>query len=55
MTRCSRHFHQIIITVAERFLVAREAGDFYAAAAWCAPVLELQDLDGSWFVDRATL
>jgi hypothetical protein len=41
-------------SVVASFLASRDAGDWLAAAAACAPVLELQDVDGSWFVDRPT-
>jgi hypothetical protein len=42
------------IEVVDRFLAARNAGDYSAAAGWCAALLELQDIDGSWFVDTGT-
>jgi hypothetical protein len=41
-------------SVVETFLAARDAGDWPAAAEACASLLELQDVDGSWFVDRPT-
>jgi hypothetical protein len=33
---------------------ARNAGDYWGAAGWCAALLELQDVDGSCFVETAT-
>lgn len=42
------------LTVTENYLLARDSGDLWGAADWCADLLELQDVDGSWFVDRAT-
>jgi hypothetical protein len=38
--------------VVANYLLARDMGDFAAAATWCAPLLELQDADESWFVDQ---
>jgi hypothetical protein len=42
------------LVVVESFLAARNAQDPWGAAAWCAPLLELQDVDGQWFVDPPT-
>src|SRR6187431_1022394 len=42
------------LAVVEEFLLARGMGDAWGATAWCAPVLELQDVDGSWWVDPPT-
>ena len=42
------------LSVVDTFLAARNAGDYWAAAGECAPLLELQDIDGSWFVETAT-
>lgn len=42
------------IEVVDRFLAARAVDDYAAAASWCAALLELQDIDGSWFVDTDT-
>jgi hypothetical protein len=42
------------LTVVETFLLARNSGDPSAATLWCASWLELQDVDGSWFVDPPT-
>ncbi len=42
------------LTVVESYLLARESGDLWGAAGWCTDLLELQDVDGSWFVDAAT-
>jgi hypothetical protein len=39
--------------VVEDFLGTRGAGDVWGAAGQCAALLELQDVDGSWFVDTA--
>jgi hypothetical protein len=39
------------VAIVESFLLARSMGDFWEAAGWCASLLELQDSDGSWFVD----
>jgi hypothetical protein len=39
--------------VVESFLAARDARGSWGAASWCADLLELQDVDGSWFVDTA--
>jgi hypothetical protein len=38
-------------TIVESFLLARNMADFSGAASWCAPLLELQDQDGQWYVD----
>jgi hypothetical protein len=38
----------------ESFPAARNAGDVFGATGWCAAVLELQDIDGQWFVDEPT-
>jgi hypothetical protein len=40
--------------VVEQFLLARGTGDVHAAATWLAPLLELQDVDGQWFIDTPT-
>jgi hypothetical protein len=40
--------------VVDHFLATRNAGDYWGAAGECAALLELQDVDGSWFVDGAT-
>jgi hypothetical protein len=40
--------------VVESFLAARNVGDAFGATGWCAPMLELQDIDGQWFVDEPT-
>jgi hypothetical protein len=42
------------LVVVENFLADRAAGDAWGAAGWCAPLLELQDVDGEWFVDGPT-
>jgi hypothetical protein len=42
------------VTVVENFLLARDTGDPFGAASWCAALLELQDVDGQWFVDTPT-
>jgi hypothetical protein len=42
------------LEVVASFLAARDAGDAAAAAEWCAPLLELHDVDGQWFVDVPT-
>ncbi len=42
------------VTVVENFLLARDTGDPLGAAGWCAALLELQDVDGQWFVDTPT-
>jgi hypothetical protein len=42
-------------SVVDRFLKAREAHDHWGAASQCADLLELQDVDGSWFVDVPTM
>ncbi len=42
------------VTVVENFLVARDTGDPLGAVSWCAALLELQDVDGQWFVDTPT-
>ena len=42
------------LAVVENFLLARDMRDIGGAAIWCAPLLELQDVDGSWFVDPPT-
>jgi hypothetical protein len=42
------------LVVVENFLTARVAGDPWGATGWCAPLLELQDVDGQWFVDAPT-
>jgi len=42
------------LVVVEHFLAARDARDADAAMDWCAPLLELQDVDGSWFTDAPT-
>jgi len=42
------------VTIVENYLLARDSGDVWSAAGWCAELLELQDVDGSWFVDAAT-
>ena len=41
------------VTIVENYLLARDSGDLWGAAGWCADLLELQDVDGSWFVDTA--
>jgi hypothetical protein len=38
----------------ESFLAARNAGEVFGATGWCAAVLEIQDIDGQWFVDEPT-
>jgi hypothetical protein len=43
------------LVVVESFLAARNAGGPFGATGWCAAVLELQDIDGQWFVDEPTL
>jgi len=40
--------------VVESFLAARDARDPFGATGWCAATLELQDIDGQWFVDEPT-
>jgi len=40
------------LVVVQNFLAAREARDAGAAATWCAALLELQDVDGQWFIDE---
>jgi hypothetical protein len=40
--------------VVEHFLLARDRRDPWGAAVWCDPLLELQDVDGSWFIDTPT-
>jgi hypothetical protein len=40
--------------VVESFLAARNARDPFGATGWCAAMLELQDIDGQWFVDEPT-
>jgi hypothetical protein len=42
------------LTIVEDFLVARNTGDFAGAAQLCAPLLELQDQDGQWYIDTPT-
>src|SRR4029077_14079873 len=42
------------VTIVENYLLARDSGDVWGAAGWCADLLERQDVDGSWFVDAAT-
>jgi hypothetical protein len=42
------------LAVVENFLLARDMRDPAGAAVWCAPLLELQDVDGSWFIDTPT-
>ena len=42
------------VTIVENYLLARDSGDLWGAAGWCGDLLELQDVDGSWFVDAAT-
>jgi hypothetical protein len=42
------------LAVVENFLLARDMRDPWGAAGWCAALLELQDVDGSWFVDTPT-
>ena len=42
------------LAVVEQFLLARDVGDAWGATAWCAPVLELHDVDGSGWVDPPT-
>jgi hypothetical protein len=42
------------LVVVENFLTARAAGDPWGATEWCAPLLELQDIDGLWFVHAPT-
>jgi hypothetical protein len=42
------------LVVVENFLLARDRYDPVGAAVWCAPLLELQDVDGSWFIDPPT-
>jgi hypothetical protein len=41
------------LVAVEEFLAARAAGDVWGAAGHCAALLELQDVDGSWFIDTA--
>jgi hypothetical protein len=41
------------LVIVENYLLARNLSDFSGAASWCAPLLELQDVDDSWFVDRS--
>jgi hypothetical protein len=43
------------LVVVESFLAARNAGDSFGATDWCAAVLELQDIDGQWFVDEPAM
>ena len=38
--------------VVESFLAARNAGDPFGAAGWCAALLMLQDADDVWFPDE---
>jgi hypothetical protein len=40
--------------VVESFLAARNVGDAFGATGWCAVTLELQDIDGQWFVEEPT-
>jgi hypothetical protein len=40
------------LVVVESFLSARNARDPFSATGWCAALLELQDIDGQWFVDE---
>jgi hypothetical protein len=40
------------LVVVQNFLAARDARDAVAAATWCAALLELQDVDGQWFIDE---
>jgi hypothetical protein len=42
------------LVVVENFLSDRAYGDFWGAAGWCDALLELQDVDGQWFVDGPT-
>ena len=42
------------LVVVESFLAARNARDPFGATGWCAGLLELQDVDGQWFVDEPT-
>jgi hypothetical protein len=42
------------MAIVENFLLARNMSDFSVAAGWCAPLLELQDSEASWFVDAPT-
>jgi hypothetical protein len=42
------------LSVVENFLLARDSADAEGAAGWCAMLLELQDVDGSWFIDPPT-
>jgi hypothetical protein len=42
------------LVVVENYLLARDMRDAWGAAIWCAALLELQDVDGSWFVDPPT-
>jgi hypothetical protein len=42
------------LAVVESFLLARDSHDPWGAASWCAALLELQDVDGQWFIDRPT-
>src|SRR5215207_893872 len=42
------------LVVVESFLAARNAGDPWGATGWCAELLELQDVDGQWFVESPT-
>ena len=42
------------LVVVDSFLTARNAGDPWGAAGWCASLLELQDVDGQWFMDSAS-
>jgi hypothetical protein len=39
--------------IVDNFLLARNMGDYDGAASWCAPLLELQDIEEDWFVDQA--
>jgi hypothetical protein len=43
------------VTVVEDFLMARDSGDPLGAAIWCADLLELQDMDGQWFIDSPSV
>jgi hypothetical protein len=38
--------------VVESFLAARNVGDAFGATGWCAAMLEMQDIDGQWFMDE---
>jgi hypothetical protein len=42
------------LVVVESFLAARDARDLVGATGWCAALLELQDIEGQWFVNEPT-